>query len=75
MRTDIALWQKGKAEKMSKQYYVTGRTFEPQRFKDEKSAIMFVNKLKDAIIKCDGYIAVVEVDGDKERVVYEPYVE
>ena len=57
---------------MSKQYYVTGRTFEPQRFKDEKSAVMFVNKLKDAMIKYDGYIAVVEVDGDKERVVYEP---
>ena len=55
-----------------KQYYVTGRTFEPQRFIDEKSAIMFVNKLKDAMIKYDGAIAVVEVDGDKEKVVYEP---
>lgn len=57
---------------MSKQYYVTGRTFEPTLFKDEKSAVMFVNKMKDAMIKYDGYIAVIEVDGDKEKVVYEP---
>lgn len=59
---------------MSKQYYVTGRTFEPTLFKDEKSAVMFVNKMKDAMIKYDGAIAVVEVDGDTEKVVYEPYV-
>ena len=61
-----------KERREMKQYYVTGRTFEPQRFIDEKSAIMFVNKLKDAMIKYDGAIAVVEVDGDKEKVVYEP---
>ena len=59
---------------MSKQYYVTGRTFGPTLFKDEKSAIMFVSKMKDAMIKYDGAIAVVEIDGDKETGVYEPYV-
>jgi len=55
-----------------KEYYVSGRTFEPRKFKDEKSAVMFVNRMNNNWLKYDGFIAVVEVDGDKEKVVYEP---